>query len=137
MKTLSEERANYLYSEKNLSHLRRLNNLYKKSNTARLKKLARLRTKQPSSTLFTDSFELGYIIGVVCGDRNIGKYTVRLGCTDKDFAYFFKSQLDNWSGLCSGSYVRYSRIRSHKPIFAIELNFIKTCNFLKKFCLSN
>lgn len=69
--------------------------------------------------------DLGYILGVVCGDAHIGKYNIFLHVKDKDFAEIFAATLKRWSGfhvsLTTSNYVR------------VQMSSIEAVTFLKQF----
>lgn len=76
--------------------------------------------------------ELGYILGVICGDGYISfsrtKGCIGLDVKDKDFALFFREQLEKWCG------VRASfRFRRDKGLYITILYSLRATRFLRNF----
>jgi hypothetical protein len=121
-KELSLKRKKYLYSVKNIKKLRQL---------------VRKKTKKLLKSIKTDCFELGYVLGVICGDGNLTKYSVRLNCIDRDFAEFFKQQIEKWSKMRCKKQILISKNSRWKNQFFVQLNSKEVVNFLKNFNLKN
>jgi len=88
------------------------------------------------------SWELGYILGVIYGDGYISfkrskvtskiiKGQVGLEVKDEDFANFFKSQIEKWSGL------KVSSGFNKKGLYFSMLSSLRASNFLDNFDIND
>lgn len=75
---------------------------------------------------------LAYVLGVVKGDASIWEGSLTLGVRDKEFALFFKENLENWAHLKSVYKIRIDKSNNKKEYW-ISLYSIAVCNFLKNF----
>jgi intein-encoded DNA endonuclease-like protein len=104
---LQEEKMSISNMEiKNCALLRAAQNQYGTWNKAlKANNITTVREIEPNKKLLASakipSWELGYILGILCGDGSLGKtnYTIMLSTTNKDFALAFKNIIIRWSKL--------------------------------------
>jgi len=105
-------------------------------NFNKVKKIASLKIyksgKEPralksSFNILTPS--LGYIIGVSLGDAYVGKGRIEIETKDKDFAYYFKKHLEEWSGIKTTFKKTYHKKRN-KRYYLVTLSSIYACQYI-------